>query len=70
MDRLRIANDTEPNLRVNVDTGDLADFDPNTAGVQPDGDLNYAAGDDNARFKTGFDIVTTGGWIRLSPRSR
>ncbi len=48
VDRLRIISDANQNLRVNVDTGALADFDPNTPGTQPDMDLAYAAGDPNA----------------------
>lgn len=28
--------------------GMVADFDPNTPGIQPDGNINYAAGDRNA----------------------
>jgi hypothetical protein len=49
VDRLRIVSDRNENLRVNVDTGVLADRDMNPAnGTQPDGDLQYAAGDPNA----------------------
>ena len=48
VDRLRIVSSANQNLRVNVDTGILADFDPNTPGTQPDADLQYAAGDPNA----------------------
>ena len=48
VDRLRIVSNENQNLRVNVDTGILADFDPATQGTQPDGDLQYAAGDLNA----------------------
>ena len=48
VDRLRIVSSANQNLRVNVDTGALADFDPNTPGTQPDGDLQYAANDPNA----------------------
>lgn len=49
VDRLRIVSDANQNLRVNVDTGVLADFDENPAnGTQPDRDLQYAAGDPNA----------------------
>lgn len=47
VDRLRIVSNDNQNLRVNVDTGALADFDPNTPGTQPDGDLQYGAGDPN-----------------------
>ncbi len=56
VDRLRIVSDANQNLRVNVDTGALADFDPNTPGTQPDRDLQYAAGDPNA----GTDPNVTG----------
>lgn len=48
VDRLRIVSNRNENLRVNVDTGALADFDPTTPGTQPDQDLKYAAGDPNA----------------------
>lgn len=48
VDRLRIVSDADQNLRINVDSGALADFDPNTAGIQPDRNLQYAAGDRNA----------------------
>lgn len=48
VDRLRIVSEANQNLRVNVDTGALADFDPITPGTQPDGNLQYAAGDRNA----------------------
>jgi hypothetical protein len=48
VDRLRIVTDNGQNLRVNVDTGLVADNDPNTAGVQPDGSLAFATGDRNA----------------------
>ena len=47
VDRLRIVSNTNQNLRVNVETGVLADFDPVTPGTQPDGDLQYGAGDPN-----------------------
>jgi hypothetical protein len=48
VDRLRIVTDKGQNLRVNVDTGAVADNDANTPGLQPDGNLAYAAGDSNA----------------------
>jgi hypothetical protein len=48
VDRLRIVTDNGQNLRVNVDTGAVADNDPGQPGVQPDGELAFAAGDDNA----------------------
>lgn len=47
-DRLRIVGENDQNLRINVDTGALADFDPNTPGIQPDGTLAFAATDPNA----------------------
>ncbi|MGP1371596.1 MAG: DUF4394 domain-containing protein [Almyronema sp.] len=46
-DRLRLEGVNDQNFRINVDTGAIADFDPNTAGVQPDGTLAYVAGDVN-----------------------
>jgi Ca2+-binding RTX toxin-like protein len=46
-DRLRLVGSNEQNLRVNVDNGAVADFDPNTPGVQPDQTLAYAPGDRN-----------------------
>lgn len=48
VDRLRIVSNDNQNLRVNVETGALADFDTTTPGTQPDLDLQYAAGDPNA----------------------
>jgi hypothetical protein len=47
VDRVRIVSNTGQNLRVNPDTGTVVDFDPNTAGVQPDLDLAYAPTDTN-----------------------
>ncbi len=47
VDRLRIVSDANQNLRVNVDTGALADFDATVPGTQSDLDLQYAAGDPN-----------------------
>lgn len=47
VDRLRIVSNDNQNLRVNVDTGVIGDFDPNVPGNQPDLDLQYAAGDPN-----------------------
>ena len=46
-DRLRLVGSNDQNFRLNVDTGALADFDPNTPGVQPDLNLTYAVGDVN-----------------------
>jgi len=48
VDRIRIVTDNGQNLRANPDTGAIADNDPNTAGVQPDGPLAYAGTDRNA----------------------
>jgi Ca2+-binding RTX toxin-like protein len=47
-DRLRLVGSNDQNLRLNVDTGAIADFDPATPGIQPDTALTYAAGDVNA----------------------
>ncbi|MEO1352295.1 MAG: DUF4394 domain-containing protein [Cyanobacteria bacterium J06635_15] len=47
-DRLRLVGSNDQNFRINVDNGAIADFDPNTPGVQSDGTLTYAAGDANA----------------------
>lgn len=47
VDRLRIVSDANQNLRVNVDSGALVDFDTTVPGTQPDADLQYAAGDPN-----------------------
>jgi hypothetical protein len=65
VDRLRIVSEANQNLRVNVDTGALADFDPVTPGTQPDRDLQYAAGDPNA----GQDPNVTGVAYRNSQPS-
>jgi Ca2+-binding RTX toxin-like protein len=48
-DRLRLvnANGVNPNFRINVDNGAVADNNPNLAGIQPDGNLAYATGDPN-----------------------
>jgi hypothetical protein len=46
-DRARIVSDARQNLRVNPDTGAVVDFDPNTAGVQPDLDLAFVVNDPN-----------------------
>ncbi len=47
-DRLRLEGSNDQNFRINVDTGEIADFDPATPGVQPDGTIAYLAGDVNA----------------------
>ncbi len=62
VDRLRIVSNDNQNLRVNVETGDLADFDTTIPGTQPDLDLQYAAGDPN----TGTDPDVTAAAYRNS----
>jgi Domain of unknown function (DUF4394) len=47
-DRLRVVGSNDQNFRLNVDTGEVADFDANTPGIQPDGALSYAPDDVNA----------------------
>lgn len=44
-DRIRLVSNTGQNLRLHPDTGDLVDFDPQQAGIQPDPSLSYAPGD-------------------------
>ncbi len=46
-DRLRLEGANDQNFRINVDTGEVADFDPVAPGVQPDGTLAYINGDVN-----------------------
>jgi hypothetical protein len=46
-DRIRVVSDARQNLRINPDTGAVADADPNTDGVQPDGNLAYDSADVN-----------------------
>jgi hypothetical protein len=48
VDRIRVVSNTGQNIRLNPATGQMVDADPNVAGVQPDGNLAYAAGDPNA----------------------
>ena len=48
VDRIRIVSNTGQNLRAHPDTGAAIDGDANSAGVQPDGVLAYAAADKNA----------------------
>ncbi len=63
-DRLRLVGGNDQNFRINVDTGAIADFDPNTPGVQPDGTLAYASGD----IKAGFDPnITAVGYTNSFP---
>jgi Domain of unknown function (DUF4394) len=40
VDRIRVVSDAKQNLRLHPDLGTVIDFDPMTAGVQPDADLN------------------------------
>jgi hypothetical protein len=47
-DRLRVVSDARQNLRVNPDTGAVVDADPNTDGIQPDGNLAYDSTDRSA----------------------
>jgi hypothetical protein len=47
VDRIRVVSDAGQNLRLHPDLGTVVDFDPNTAGIQPDGQLAYASGDAN-----------------------
>lgn len=44
-DRLRVVNAAGDNLRLHPDTGAQVDGDATQAGVQPDGNLQFAAGD-------------------------
>jgi hypothetical protein len=45
VDRIRVVTPSGQNMRLHPDTGAVVDADPNTAGVQTDGKLTYAAGD-------------------------
>jgi hypothetical protein len=47
-DRLRLVGSNDQNIRVNVDTGAVADFDLNTPGTQPDRNLAYDTNDVNS----------------------
>jgi hypothetical protein len=47
VDRIRVVSNAGQNLRLNPDTGQIVDSDPNTPGVQSDSDLAYATGDSN-----------------------
>jgi Ca2+-binding RTX toxin-like protein len=47
-DLLRLVGSNDQNLRVNVTNGQVADGDPNQAGIQPDANLRYDPGDRNA----------------------
>lgn len=47
-DALRLVGTNNQNFRINVDTGMIADFEPDTPGVQSDGTLAFAADDVNA----------------------
>ena len=48
VDRIRVVSNRGQNLRLHPDTGAVVDSDPNTAGLQLDGKLAFAAGDRNA----------------------
>jgi Domain of unknown function (DUF4394) len=48
VDRIRVVNDTGLNLRLHPDTGAQVDGDAALPGLQPDGALAYAAGDEKA----------------------
>lgn len=48
VDRIRIVSDAGLNMRAHPDTGAAVDGDANTAGIQPDRPLTFAAGDTNA----------------------
>lgn len=50
-DRIRVVSDTGLNMRINPDDGFAVDSDPNTPGIQTDGELAYVAGDVNAGKK-------------------
>jgi hypothetical protein len=41
VDRIRVVSDKGQNLRLHPDLGTVVDFDPNTAGIQIDGQLAY-----------------------------
>lgn len=53
-DRIRVTSDAGQNIRLNPDTGAIVDADPNTDGLQVDGDLNF----DPATGLTGTPSVT------------
>src|SRR6478672_12986643 len=48
VDRIRFVSDAGQNMRLHPDTGAVVDSDPNTAGLQIDGKLAYAASDVHA----------------------
>ena len=48
VDRLRLVNAKGANLRIHPDTGAVVDADPQSEGVQVDGELMYAPGDAHA----------------------
>lgn len=52
VDRIRVVSNTGQNLRLNPDTGAVVDANLATPGIQPDGRLAYAAGDQNAGRET------------------
>lgn len=57
-DRIRVVSNTGLNLRLHPDTGAAVDGDPNTPGLQSDGNLAYAVGD--AHFGKPPQIVAAG----------
>lgn len=48
VDRIRVVSDAGHNLRLHPDTGAQVDGQPDVDGVQPDGPLRYADGDEQA----------------------
>jgi Ca2+-binding RTX toxin-like protein len=46
-DRLRLVGSNDQNLRVNVDTGAIGDFDLTTPAIEPDKNVSYSMGDRN-----------------------
>ena len=48
VDRIRVVGDRADNLRLHPDTGAQVDGQPDVAGVQPDGPLRYADGDEQS----------------------
>lgn len=48
VDRIRVVGDRGDNLRLHPDTGAQVDGQPDAQGVQPDGPLRYADGDEQA----------------------
>ena len=69
-DRLRLEGSNDQNFRINVDTGEIADTDPDTPGVQPDGTIAYAAGDINAGKNPNITAVGYTNSFRGAPAGR